>query len=447
MEKLTVVGGGLVGSLLTVFLAKKGFAIDVFERRPDMRKEVIPAGRSINLALSDRGWLALERAGIADSIRKISIPMNGRMLHDIQGGTSFLPYGKEGQAIYSVSRGELNKTLMEEAEKFPQVKYHFSQRCTYANLETGDLEFTETNSQALTKIKASRTIGTDGAYSEIRHRLQFMDRFDYSQTYLKDGYKELNIAPNADGSHKLDKNALHIWPRGRFMLIALPNLDGSFTCTLFFPFDEGEVNFSSLDSEEKVLAFFKTTFPDTLELIPDLSKQYMTNPTSSLVIIRCFPWSSSDKFLLLGDAAHGIVPFYGQGMNCGFEDCRILDEMMEEFDGDWKNLFKRIEKDRKPNSDAIAELALQNYIEMRDLVAKPEFVLRKKIEAKLSELAPDKWLPLYSMVTFSHLPYRFALDEGQKQEKIMQKVMQIPGIENLWTDDTFLKQEVIQKFL
>ena len=447
MKKITVIGGGLVGSLLTIFLSKKGYSIDVYERRPDMRKEAISAGRSINLALSDRGWLALEKAGVADAIRKIALPMFGRILHDQKGETSYYPYGKEGQAIYSVSRGELNKTLINEAEKFPEVRYHFNHRCTNANLESGEVEFTNTANQTTIQIKTGRTIGTDGAYSEIRRRMQSTDRFDYSQNYLKDGYKELHIKPHADGTHQLDPKALHIWPRGRFMIIALPNLDGSFTCTLFFPYEEGEFNFSSLNTDSKILQFFKDYFPDLLEFIPDLLEQYKTNPTSSLVVIRCFPWSTSDKFLLLGDAAHAIVPFYGQGMNCGFEDCRIFDDLMDTFNGDWETLFKQIETERKPNADAIAELAQQNYIEMRDLVARPDFVLRKKIEARLSELAPEKWLPLYSMVSFSHLPYRFALEEGQRQDRIMKQVLALPEIQTNWSDDDYLTKEVIQAFL
>ncbi len=443
MEKQAIIGGGLVGSLLGVYLAKRGYNIDVYERRPDMRKEQIQAGRSINLALSERGWLGLERAGLADAIRKIAIPMKGRMIHDLSGNTSLQPYGKEGQAIYSVSRGELNKTLMSEAEKFPGLTFHFNQRCTNSNLDSGELSFENTQTKETISQKYDRIFGTDGAFSEIRHRLQFTDRFDYSQTYLKDGYKELNIAANPDGSHKLDPNALHIWPRGRFMLIALANLDGSFTSTLFFPFD-GENSFSAIDTPTKLRAFFEKTFPDILQLIPDLEEQYFRNPTSSLVIIRCFPWSHKDKYLLLGDAAHGIVPFYGQGMNSGFEDCRILDEMMTDFDGNWQKLFQKFETERKPNTDAIAELALNNYIEMRDLVAQPEFILRKKIEARLSQLAPDKWIPLYSMVTFSHIPYKTALDEGRRQEAIMKNLLLIPNIENLWQDDDFLRKQVLE---
>lgn len=442
MEKTGIIGGGLVGSLLAILLAKRGFEVEVFEKRPDLRKEKIYAGRSINLALSERGWRALEMANVHESIRKIAIPMYGRMIHDMEGNTQFFAYGKENQAIYSVSRGELNKTLLEEAGKMANVSLNFHHRCHRVNLKQKTIEFENEQNELISK-SFPQVFGTDGAFSEIRKQMQLTDRFDYSQTYLPDGYKELSIAANEDGSHKLDKNALHIWPRGRFMLIALPNLDGSFTCTLFFPF-EGEVSFESLTTEEKLLQFFQSTFPDVVSLMPDLSSQYFQNPTSSLAIIRCFPWSYSDSFLLLGDAAHAIVPFYGQGMNCGFEDCRVLLELMDSVSStDFKGLFKAFEKSRKPNGDAIAELALRNYIEMRDLVARPDFILRKKVEAKLTELLPDHWLPLYSMVTFSHIPYEQALKEGIRQDHIMESLMALPDFEQKWQDDTYLKEAVM----
>lgn len=437
MKNITVVGAGLVGSLLSIYLAKKGHKVNVFERRPDMRKEKIVAGRSINLALSDRGWKGLEGVGIAEEIRKIAIPMHGRMIHDIQGKTNFQPYGKEGQAIYSVSRGDLNKKLMDLAEAQNNTKIIFNQRCVDVDLEKATATFADEKGNT-TKNNSDMIFGTDGAFSEVRHRLMFTDRFDYSQDYLKEGYKELNIPPAENGGWRMEKNALHIWPRGKFMLIALPNFDGSFTCTLFFPF-EGEYSFSSLDTKEKMLSFFNKTFPDLVELMPTLEHDYFNNPTSSLVIVRCFPWSYKDKALILGDASHAIVPFYGQGMNCGFEDCTVLEQIMQQ-ENDWETIFKTFETSRKPNSDAIAELALQNFIEMRDLVADEKFVLRKKIEAKLSAEFPDKWLPLYSMVTFSDIPYSTAWNEGKRQDTVMQQVMKIPEIEKIWNTEEGFKQ-------
>lgn len=440
MARITVVGAGLVGSLLSIYLAKRGFKVDVYERRPDMRIAEIAAGRSINLALSDRGWRGLEGAGIADEIRKIAIPMKGRLMHYNDGrDNAFQPYGKSGQAIYSVSRGELNMKMMDLAEAYENVTYHFNQRCVDVDLETATAIFENQDTKEIIKVSADRIIGTDGAFSAVRHSLQMTDRFDYSQDYLKHGYKELHIPPTEDGGWRIEKNALHIWPRGNFMLIALPNEDGSFTCTLFFPF-EGEQSFESLKTEQQVLEFFNEVFPDAVPLMPSLLEDYFHNPTSSLAIIRCFPWSYKDKVALMGDASHAIVPFYGQGMNSGFEDVSIFEEMMNEFGDDWEGLFKAFETSRKPNADAIADLALHNFIEMRDRVANSQFLLQKEIEAKLSEKYPDKWLPLYSQVTFSDIPYAEALAHGRMQEDIMRKVMAMPGIADKWQSDEVLEQ-------
>jgi len=445
MKSITVIGAGLVGSLLSIYLSKKGYKVQIFERRPDMRKEKIVAGKSINLALSDRGWKGLEGVGIADEIRKIAIPMYGRMIHDENGKTNFQPYGKENQAIWSVSRGELNKKLMDLAEIENNTTIFFNQKCVDINLEKTFANFLGIKNKRKHKVYSDLIFGTDGAFSEVRHQMLFNDRYDYSQEYLKEGYKELNIPAAEKGGWQMGKNALHIWPRGKFMLIALPNFDGSFTCTLFFPF-EGEHSFSSLDTKENLpdrqagmLNFFNKTFPDAVPLMPTLVEDYFANSTSSLVIVRCFPWSYRDKALILGDASHAMVPFYGQGMNCGFEDCTVLDKIMNE-ENDWQTIFRKFENSRKPNADAIQQLALRNFIEMRDLVADEKFVLRKKIEAKLSLQFPDKWLPLYSMVTFSHIPYSEALKEGNRQDALMQQVMDIPGIEKDWETETGMEK-------
>ena len=431
-DQIGIVGAGLVGALQAIYLKRNGFDVELFERRPDMRKNIISAGRSINLALSDRGFKGLAGVGIDQEIRDIGIPMFGRMIHDPQGNTSFQPYGKEGQAIYSVSRGGLNAKLMDLAEK-EGVKIHFEHQCADINLDEATLHFQF--GQEEKKIKKDLIIGTDGAYSEARQKMQKLPRFDYSQYYIPHGYKELSIPANADGSFKMEKNALHIWPRGEFMLIALPNQDGSFTCTLFFPF-EGENSFESLYNPEKVLKFFQEIFPDTLALMPDLLEEYFSNPTSSMVIVKCFPWSYQDKILLMGDASHAIVPFYGQGMNSGFEDCSVFDEMLSSGQyTNWKSFFNAFEISRKPNTDAIAELALRNFIEMRDKVADQTFIFQKKIEAWFSEKHPDKWIPLYSMVTFSHLPYAYALKNGEKQDKIMSKVINHTGLNGDFQND------------
>ena len=431
MKSISIIGAGLVGSLLAIYLAKRGHKVSVYERRPDLRKNRISAGKSINLALSDRGWRGLEGIGIDEEIRKVAIPMNGRMIHNLNGHVNFQPYGKEGQSIYSVSRGGLNCKLMDLAEHWENVEFFFEERCTNVDLESNIMHFENSGTHKVTSVESDLIFGADGAFSPARLSMQMTDRFNYSQYYLEHGYKELTIPAKADGTWELEKNALHIWPRGSYMLIALPNLDGTFTCTLFFPF-EGENSFASITNEKGLLEFFNRIFPDVVQLMPTLVHDYFTNPTSSLVTVKCFPWGFKDKLMLIGDAAHAIVPFFGQGMNCGFEDCSVLNELMEEHGEDWSKLLNEFQHSRKPNSDAIADLAVSNFVEMRDLVADDKFLLRKKIEAWLNEQFPDKWIPLYTMVTFSQMPYSKAMSEGKRQEEIMQKIMSIPGIEDKW---------------
>jgi len=440
MKNITIIGAGLVGSLLAIYLAKRGYNVKIYERRVDLRKNRISAGKSINLALSDRGWRGLEGIGIDEEIRKVAIPMKGRMIHNLSGEVNFQPYGKEGQAIYSVSRGGLNCKLMDLAEHWNNIELFFEERCTGIDFETGTARF-ENNSTGNHLICESDLIfGADGAFSAVRGSMQITDRFDYSQHYLEHGYKELTIPAKADGTWELEKNALHIWPRGGYMLIALPNLDGSFTCTLFFPY-EGKDSFASITNENELLDFFNRIFPDVVPLMPTLVHDYFLNPASSLVTVKCFPWRIKDKAVLIGDAAHAIVPFFGQGMNCGFEDCSVLNELMDEHDNNWDTILKEFEQSRKPNADAIAELAVANFIEMRDLVADHKFLLRKKIEAYLNEQYPDKWISLYSMVTFSQIPYSIAMKQGNRQEAIMQKIMSMDNVEEKWNSGE-LKQHL-----
>ncbi|UYZ62072.1 FAD-dependent oxidoreductase [Hymenobacter weizhouensis] len=421
-EPLTVVGGGLVGSLLALYLAQHDHPVEMFERRPDLRRGGLVEGRSINLALSDRGWRALAGVGIAAPVHEVAIAMYRRVMHDARGQLTYQPYGKEGQAIYSVSRAGLNRRMLDLVEQEPRIRLRFNQQCQRVDLRRRTLDMLDADTGQTTTRPYRRLFGVDGAYSAVRGALQKTDRFNFSQHYLDYGYKELTIAAGPGGEWAIEKNALHIWPRGQYMMIALPNLDGSFNCTLFFPF-EGPRSFAALQTPTQVRAFFEEVFPDAVPLMPELEAEFFENPTSSLVTIRCFPWTYHDEVLLLGDAAHAIVPFYGQGMNAGFEDCSVLHELLGRHGADWPAVFDEFQRQRKPNADAMADLALYNFEEMRDRVADPQFLLQKKIESFISAQYPDKWLPLYAQVTFSHTPYAEAWANGQEQERVMQRLM------------------------
>ena len=435
-KQITIVGAGLVGSLLSIYLAKKGYKINVYERRADMRKVNMSAGKSINLALSDRGWRGLEGVGIADEIKKIAIPMYGRYIHNKDGSSTVQPYGKDNQAIYSVSRADINMKLMDLAEKQANVTFHFDKKCTNVNRTSLESTFEDNNTQQLTKVKSDLIFGADGAFAASRLNLQLSsDRFEYNQHYIDCGYKELIIPPGKNGEFLMEKNALHIWPRGSFMMIALPNPDGNFTCTLFMPFT-GEKSFEKLKTKEQITAFFNEEFADAVSLMPTLIEDFITNPTASLVTVKCFPWTFDNKIALIGDAAHAIVPFYGQGMNCCFEDCVVLNELVEKHKDNWDAIMVDYQNLRKPDGDAIADLAIANFVEMRDKTADPKFLLQKKIEAKFSLKHPDKWIPLYSMVTYSpHIRYSTALIEGKKQQAIMDKIMEMPNINSIWESE------------
>ncbi|GAA4017115.1 NAD(P)/FAD-dependent oxidoreductase [Hymenobacter fastidiosus] len=415
-------GAGLVGSLLSLYLAQRGHEVTIYERRADLRKAGSVEGRSINLALSDRGWRALEGVGIGEEIRRVGIPMYRRVMHDQQGQLSFQPYGQDNQAIYSVSRAGLNRTLLDLAEQNPRIQLRFNEQCLGIDLRANHLELRDTLTGAQHTVPFQQLFGTDGAFSAVRGAMQRTDRFNYSQSYLEYGYKELTIEAGPGGEWPLEKNALHIWPRGQYLMIALPNLDGSFNCTLFFPY-EGAHSFAALQTAAQVQAFFEEIFPDALPLMPDLREEFFQNPVGSLVTVRCFPWAFDDNVLLLGDASHAIVPFYGQGMNAGFEDCTVLNELLEHHGNDWSTVFEQFQRQRKPDADAMAELALYNFEEMRDRVADPRFLLQKKIESKIAAQYPGQWLSLYSQVTFSHIPYAEAWANGQRQEQIMRRLM------------------------
>ncbi len=419
-RSVTILGAGLVGSLLAVILRKKGYEVNVYERRPDMRSNIISAGKSINLAMSARGWKGLEIAGLRNELEEIAIPMFGRSLHQADGSAAFQQYGKNNEAIYSVSRGELNRKLMTLAEQ-EGAAIHFEHRCAKVDVNDNVCHFQTADGVEKT-VQADLLFGADGAFSALRAAYVQMDRVNAGHIYLEHGYKELCIPPFEDGTMRMEKNALHIWPRKNFMLIALPNTDGTFTCTLFLPF-EGAISFEALKTEADVMQFFKTHFPDAVPLIPTLIEDFFSNPTSSLITTQIKPWHFQDKNALIGDAAHAIVPFYGQGMNAGFEDCSVLFELMEQYGDDWATIFKHYDVMRKPNGDAVRELALTNFVEMRDKVSEPAFLERKKIEKELGKEYPTQFISVYEMVSFSHIPYDTALKCIQAQNQLLDTIM------------------------
>ena len=419
-DKIIIVGAGLCGTLSAIRLAQRGFQVVVYERRPDMRKGVEDAGRSINLALSARGLLALEMAGIKAAILDECIPMRGRMIHPLEGNPFLSNYsGRPGDYINSVSRPGLNLALIEEADKFDNVEIRFECKVTDVNLEQASISY-KTNDQTQ-EDEGAIVIGTDGAGSVVRRSMMGQTTkllFNYSQDFLRHGYKELSILPAEGGQWKIEKEALHIWPNGNFMVIALPNLDGSFTLTMFHPY-EGEAGFNTLNSKEKLKTFFEKYYPSLLPYIPHLYEEYFENPVGTLGTIKCYPWQAYGKTLIMGDASHAIVPFYGQGMNSSLEDVRIFDEVIEEYGTDWSKVFSTFQDKRKANADAIADLAIDNFSEMRDHVDDAAFMRKRKIEMQLEQAFPD-YYSKYSLVTFQpKLSYEQAMKQGRKQDELL----------------------------
>lgn len=429
-EEISILGAGLIGSLMSIYLKRQGLDVSVYDKRPDKRKTpYTEGGRSINMALSHRGWKSLEKVGLKEKVLPLAIPMYGRKIHDEHGGTTFSPYGTQDQAIYSISRGRFNQLLAEEAERLG-VKFFFDHKCLNTDFRTQEITFETPEGEK--KMEAPVIIGADGAYSSLRMSMQKQIRFNYKQEYISHGYKELTIPATATGDFAMDPNALHIWPRGKFMLIALPNPDKSFTCTLFLPFEGTKVCFAKITEERDLVSVFKSYFEDAYQLMPNLTEEYFRNPTSSLINVECYPWVQGQS-ILIGDASHAMVPFYGQGMNCGFEDCFILNGLIEKYGkSSWDMVFEKFQKIRKDDTDAICQLAMENFVEMRDSVSDPRFILRKKIEAKLHQLYPNDWVPLYTMVTFSDMGYAEAYALGKLQEAIMDKVMANPLITENW---------------
>lgn len=417
-QKFTLIGSGLAGGLLAAYLGRAGYEVELFERRGDPSAGNFVGGRSINLALSTRGIHALQQIGLADEVLKHAIPMRGRMIHDKSGGLHFSPYDRDpAKCINSIGRAALNQVTIDAARKYPNVSVRFNHQCLDVDLDRPTAKLLNTETNETLQSTGNVIIGVDGAFSAVRRAMQRLDRFDYSQQYLQHGYKELTIPPAADGSWRMEKHALHIWPRKSFMMIALPNPDGSFTCTLFLDF-VGERSFASLKTDDDILRFIDAEFPDAVPLMPDLLKDFRENPTGSLVTVRCGPWHHKDKVALLGDAAHAVVPFYGQGMNAAFEDCVVLDECLKQsadVGGALRDYYAR----RKANTDALADLAVQNFIEMRDKTASKVFRAKKKLDHALEAILPSVYHPLYGMVTFSRTPYAEAQRRAKMQDRVV----------------------------
>ena len=420
-QNILIVGAGLCGSLLALRLGQRGYNVSVYEMRPDLRKVDISAGRSINLAFSDRGNKAIKLVGLEDKVKALCIPMNGRMIHDEHGNTFQSNYsGRDHEFINSISRGDLNALLLNEAEKHKNVTIYFNKKCKSVDFEKTTARFQDYKTKDEFIEDADVIIATDGAGSAMRKSYYLGKKFlfSFSQNYLTHGYKELSILPKENGEYKTHKNALHIWPRGSFMLIALPNLDGSFTVTLFLSYDEGEYNFNNLKTEKMILEFFQKEFPDALALMPNLVDDFLKNPTSPLGTIKCSPWHYKGNTLLMGDAAHAIVPFYGQGMNASFEDVVEFDAILEKYQGNWETVFIEYEKTRKKDTDAIADLAIDNFHEMKGHVNHAIFQEKRKLEMALEKEFPEHYSSKYSLVTFNEdIGYREAMLKGRAQDK------------------------------
>src|SRR5437867_5262598 len=431
--KFVLIGSGLAGGLLAAYLGRRGYDVDLYERRADPREGNIVGGRSINLAISTRGIHALEQIGIAHEALQHAIPMRGRMIHDKSGALHFTPYDVDPKnCINSIGRAALNTTVIEAAQRYSNVRVHFNHKCTDVDLDSATVQLLKTNGSSVVagvspanpqneiiQAHGDAVIGVDGAFSAVRQSMQMhIDNFQYDESYLAHGYKELTIPPGPDGSWRMEKNALHIWPRKSFMMIALPNPDGSFTCTLFWEF-EGPRSFATTKTDDDVRRFFDEEFPDAVALMPTLLEDFKQNPTGSLVTIRCAPWFYQDKVALVGDAAHAVVPFYGQGMNAAFEDCVVLDDWLEKFQDNRERAFSEYCVKRKENTDALADLAIGNFIEMRDKTASHAFCAKKKLDQLLEASLPGIYLPLYTMVTFTRIPYAEAARRARLQDRIV----------------------------
>lgn len=443
---VTIVGAGLAGSLLAILLARRGVRTEVFERLPDMRSSDVPAGRSINLALAERGIHALQRAGAHEHLSGFAIPMRGRMVHPVRGEPELQPYGiRPDEVIHAVHRARLNETLLTLADAHPEVRIHFDQELVTGDLDAGELTFRDLKSGERRAVRVGPVIGADGAGSPLRGLIDKAAGTRTESELLDHCYKELTIPPGPDGQFRLDPNALHIWPRGGYMLIALPNSDHSFTATLFLP-ERGEPGFGSLGDDGSVRRFFTEQFPDAVAHIPRLTRDFAERPTGVLGTVRCPRWHHGNA-LVLGDAAHAIVPFHGQGMNCAFEDCEVLDDIVGEqgFSGHWEQAFAEFQRQREENARAIAAMALENYVEMRDSVRDSEFLLKKDLERLLERHFPSRFVPRYAMVMFRRIPYAEARRRGALQSEILERLAE--GIETTQQADLELAGNLVREKL
>jgi len=428
MSTIIVIGAGLVGSLLSMFLAKKGYQVQIFERGPDPRKNSHNSGRSINLTLCERGLKVLDRVGVGSAVRALTVPVYGRLIHDIEGKLTFQPYGNHHEAIYSIERNELNKVLLDFAERNFRINVSFQQKCLDVDFTVPAVELKNQISGETTRHQAERIFGADGAYSAVRQQMQKKTRLNFSQQYWSQGYKELQVPPSVNKKWTSEKNVIHIWPRGNYMLLGFPNLDGSFTCSLHLPF-EGPLSFDSIRAEEDLRGLFNDCFPDAVPMMPGLVNDFFSHPANSMITIKCAPWSYQNKVALIGDSAHSIFPSYGQGANAGFEDCAMLYDCMEKHGNDWRRVLSEFEKQRHPNTDAIADLCIDHFRELRDHTGTRTFLLKKEIERKLNEAYPEKYLDLYSMISFTQMPYTEALRVDREQRAIVEQIMSVKEVE------------------
>lgn len=427
MTTTIVIGAGLVGSLLSMFLAKKGYQVEVFDRAADPRKNNRNSGRSINLTLCERGLKVLDRVGVGKSIRALAVPVYGRLIHDIESKLTFQPYGNNREALYSIERNQLNKVLLDFAERHFPINFSFQQKCLDVDFTVPAVELKNQSSGETTRHRAERIFGADGAYSAVRLQMQKKTRLNFSQQYSSQGYKELQAPPSVK-KWTAEKTVIHIWPRGNYMLIGFPNLDGSFTCSLHLPF-EGPLSFESIKTADDLLRLFNDSFPDAVSFIPRLVDDFFTHTANTMITIKCTPWSYQDKVALIGDAAHSIFPSYGQGANAGFEDCGTLYDCMEKHGDDWHAVLNEFENQRHANTDAIAELCIQHFRELRDHVGTPGFLLKKEIERKINKAYPQKYLDLYSMISFTQMPYTEALRVDSEQRAIVEQIMSVKEVE------------------